>query len=308
VAPRFAQVPVHGHRAGLAASMRSPALGVDFTVWQQLARLAGADHVHASGLGSKFYERDDEVAANIRSLQTPLGATIDPLPTLSSGQNVHTPGPTFAAVRSTDLLMLAGGGIAGHPDGPAAGVRSLRHAWAAAVSGDALADVAAAHAARGDAALAHALQDVPGRCLMAQFGFLADDLTGASDVLAQAHASGSTPCWSSTPTVDAGRADVVGIAGPARSLAGTRSTRRCGPAWPRWPPWTCPCCSTRSAPPSTPRPTVGSIGRGSSCCTSGSRTRTGARRPRAARLRPLHRLQPALRRHAARCTGSTGTR
>jgi ribulose-bisphosphate carboxylase large chain len=157
----FAQVPVHGHRAGLAASMRSPALGVDFTVWQQLARLAGADHVHASGLGSKFYERDEQVAANIRSLQAPLGTTIAPLPTLSSGQNVHTPGPTFAAVGSTDLLMLAGGGIAAHPDGPAAGVRSLRQAWTAAVSGNPLADAAAARAARGDSALAHALQTFP---------------------------------------------------------------------------------------------------------------------------------------------------
>ena len=141
--------------------MRSPALGVDYSVWQQLARLAGADHLHASGLGSKFYEQDEEVAASIRSLRTPLGATVDPLPTLSSGQNVHTPGPTFAAVESTDLLMLAGGGIAGHPDGPAAGVRSLRQSWAAAVSGEPLPDAAAQHAARGDAALAHALQTFP---------------------------------------------------------------------------------------------------------------------------------------------------
>ena len=158
----FASVPVHGHRAGLAASMRSPALGVDFTVWQQLARLAGADHVHASGLGSKFYERDEQVAANVRSPQAPLGTTIAPLPTLSSGQNVHTPGPTFAAVGSTDLLMLAGGGIAGHPDGPAAGVRSLRQAWTAAVGGHPVTDAAAAHAAQGDSALAHALQTFPG--------------------------------------------------------------------------------------------------------------------------------------------------
>jgi ribulose-bisphosphate carboxylase large chain len=57
--------------------------------------------------------------------------------------------------------MLAGGGIAGHPDGPATGVRSLRQAWAAAVNGDPLADAAAAHAARGDHALAHALQTFP---------------------------------------------------------------------------------------------------------------------------------------------------
>ena len=51
----FAQVPIHGHRAGLAASMRSPALGVDFTVWQQLARLAGADD---QGFGLLGHARD----------------------------------------------------------------------------------------------------------------------------------------------------------------------------------------------------------------------------------------------------------
>jgi len=153
----FAEVPIHGHRAGLAASMRHPALGVDFTAWQQLARLAGADHIHASGLGGKFYETDEQVSANIRSLIEPLGDTIAPLPTLSSGQTVHTPSPTYRAIGSLDLLMLAGGGVAAHPAGPAAGVRSLRQAWEAAVAGQ---DVTAAGKrlhADGDTALSDAL-------------------------------------------------------------------------------------------------------------------------------------------------------
>lgn len=148
----FAEVPVHGHRAGLAAQMRHPGLGVDYTAWQQLARLAGADHVHVSGLGSKFYETDDEVAGNIRSLQAPLGDTVPVLPTLSSGQTVRTPGPTFDAVGSTDLLMLAGGGIVGHPGGPGAGVAALRAAWDAARAG-----VPLDEAARSAPALAQAL-------------------------------------------------------------------------------------------------------------------------------------------------------
>ena len=67
-----------------------------------------------------------------------------PVPTLSSGQNVTTAAPTYAAVRSTDLLMLAGGGVAAHPDGPAAGVRSLRDAWTAAIDGVPLQRAAAA--------------------------------------------------------------------------------------------------------------------------------------------------------------------
>ncbi|MEU1050383.1 RuBisCO large subunit C-terminal-like domain-containing protein [Streptomyces sp. NPDC005897] len=152
----YSEVPVHGHRAGLAGSMRSPALGMSYRVWQRLARLAGADHLHVSGLGSKFYETDAEVAAHVHSLLEPLGKTLNPVPTLSSGQNVTTPAPTFAATGSTDLLMLAGGGVAAHPDGPAAGVRSLRAAWTAAVDGVPL-DRAAHTAARaGDPALLHA--------------------------------------------------------------------------------------------------------------------------------------------------------
>jgi len=158
----FAAVPIHGHRAGLAASMRAKGLGVDYRVWQQLARLAGADHLHAGGLGSKFYEPDEEVERNIRSLLEPLGQTITPLPALSSGQNVTTPGPTFDAVGSTDLLMLAGGGIAAHPGGPGAGVRSLRGAWAAAVEGEPLVQAARRRASDGDEALLQALQRFTG--------------------------------------------------------------------------------------------------------------------------------------------------
>ncbi|TFD62561.1 four-carbon acid sugar kinase family protein [Cryobacterium suzukii] len=56
---------------------------------------------------------------------------------------------------------------------------------------------------------------------MTRIGFLADDLTGAADVLAQAHAFG----LDGTLILDASRdlplgGDVVGIAGPTRSLAG----------------------------------------------------------------------------------------
>lgn len=149
----FAEVPIHGHRGGLAASMRHPALGVSYEAWQKLARLAGTDHLHASGLGSKFYERDEEVSENVRHLLSPLGTGEQVLPALSSGQNVFTPHPTWNALHSTDLLMLAGGGIAAHPDGPAAGVQSLRESWAAAVAGQTLEEAATA-----SPALAHAVQ------------------------------------------------------------------------------------------------------------------------------------------------------
>ena len=168
--------------------MRSPALGLSYRVWQQLARLAGADHLHASGLGSKFYETDDEVAANVQSLLEPLGDTLGPVPTLSSGQNVTTAAPTYAAVRSTDLLMLAGGGVAAHPDGPAAGVRSLRDAWTAAINGfrcsappssrpTPVTRPCSMRCRSSETASRREMNDMPA------VSFVADDLTGAADVL-----------------------------------------------------------------------------------------------------------------------------
>ncbi|WP_030168230.1 MULTISPECIES: RuBisCO large subunit C-terminal-like domain-containing protein [Actinomycetes] len=159
----FSALPIHGHRAGLAATMRCRGLGIDYGVWQQLARLAGADHLHVSGLGSKFYERDDEVSRNVAELLTPLGHTVTPLPVLSSGQNASTPGPTYDAIGSTDVLMLAGGGIAAHPDGPGAGVRSLRQSWEAAVNGLSLTEAARIHANDGDLHLTHAVEMFGGR-------------------------------------------------------------------------------------------------------------------------------------------------
>jgi uncharacterized protein YgbK (DUF1537 family) len=53
------------------------------------------------------------------------------------------------------------------------------------------------------------------------YGFFADDLTGASDVLAQAHAHGLSAMLVLDPEhVRPDAADVVGLAGPARSLSG----------------------------------------------------------------------------------------
>jgi len=56
---------------------------------------------------------------------------------------------------------------------------------------------------------------------MSQIGFLADDLTGAADVLAQAHAYGLEAMLVLDPHhAVPDRADVVGVAGPIRSMAG----------------------------------------------------------------------------------------
>lgn len=127
---------IHGHRNGWGLFGRAPLLGLDFAVYQKIHRLAGVDHIHVNGLRNKFSESDESVIASARACLTPLHEG-DPLvmPVFSSGQTVLQVHDTYAALGSTDLIHACGGGIVGHPDGIAAGVRALREVWEAAQAG-----------------------------------------------------------------------------------------------------------------------------------------------------------------------------
>ena len=137
-----AQVPIHGHRNGWGMLGRSPAIGMSFIAYQKLWRLAGIDHVHVNGLRNKFCEDDASVIASARECLTSMfeaphrGCEI--MPVFSSGQTAAQAPGTYQALGSIDLIYAAGGGILGHPQGPAAGVLSLKQAWEAAVAGEPL--------------------------------------------------------------------------------------------------------------------------------------------------------------------------
>ena len=138
-------LPIHAHRAGWGALTREPSLGYSFRVWQQLWRLAGADHLHVNGLRNKFWEPDDSVIASARSVLEPINGGPAAVPVFSSAQSADQAADTYAAIGTSDLLYVCGGGIMGHPDGVAAGVASIRQAWDAATSGVSLSDYALTH-------------------------------------------------------------------------------------------------------------------------------------------------------------------
>lgn len=131
----FSEVPVHGHRNQWGMLTRHGQLGMDFRVYQKLCRLAGADHLHVNGLGSKFYESDESVARSVEACLQPMWDGYSAMPVLSSGQWAGTAETTFERTRSVDVMHLAGGGILAHPDGPAAGVESMKQGWEAAMRG-----------------------------------------------------------------------------------------------------------------------------------------------------------------------------
>ncbi|MPW21605.1 ribulose 1,5-bisphosphate carboxylase [Paraburkholderia sp. CNPSo 3157] len=142
---RSTPLVLHAHRNGFGMMSRDAALGIGFQAYQTLWRLAGVDHMHVHGLAGKFAQSDAEVAGSARDCATALAEGLGDcvLPAFSSGQWAGTVPATFDATGSADLLFMSGGGILAHPDGPAAGVRSVRQAWDAAQSGTPLHDYAA---------------------------------------------------------------------------------------------------------------------------------------------------------------------
>ena len=132
---RHCELPIHGHRAHYGAMARDPMLGIAFTAWQKLARLAGVDHLHVGGMNGKFYETPAKVAQSIRDCLEPMHGGYRVVPVISSAQWAGSAPEVYAATGAVDVLHLAGGGIIAHPGGTAAGVRSMQQGWEAALAG-----------------------------------------------------------------------------------------------------------------------------------------------------------------------------
>jgi ribulose-bisphosphate carboxylase large chain len=136
---RHSQLVIHGHRNGWGMYDRSAAIGMRYIAYQKFWRLAGVDHMHVNGLQNKFCEPDDSVIASARECLKPMfsaaGRGCEIMPVFSSGQSARQAPGTYKALGTTDLIFACGGGLVAHPGGIAAGVRSLREAWEAAVAG-----------------------------------------------------------------------------------------------------------------------------------------------------------------------------
>ena len=128
---------LHAHRNGWDILTRHPALGMDFSVYQQFWRLLGVDQLQINGIGAKYWESDASFLASFEALKQPLFDPEDrPLPVACSGQWGGQAPQTYRETgRTLDLMYLCGGGIVSHPGGVGAGVRAVQQAWEAAVAG-----------------------------------------------------------------------------------------------------------------------------------------------------------------------------
>lgn len=129
------ELAIHGHRNGWGMMTRHPLLGIEFSAYQKIWRLAGVDQIHVNGIQNKFWESDDSVVRSIEACLKPMAGGHSVLPVVSSGQWGGQAFETWRRTKTVDLLYMAGGGIMAHPMGPAAGVTALQQAWKAAVDG-----------------------------------------------------------------------------------------------------------------------------------------------------------------------------
>ncbi|MBX2882747.1 MAG: ribulose-bisphosphate carboxylase large subunit family protein [Granulosicoccus sp.] len=138
---------LHAHRNGWDILTRHPGLGMEFRFYQKIWRLLGVDQFQINGIQAKYWEPDDSFVQSFHDCMTPIFSPNDrPLPVVCSGQWGGQAVETYQRTGKTlDLMYLCGGGIHGHPMGPASGVRAVRQAWEAAVEEKSLQDKAQDH-------------------------------------------------------------------------------------------------------------------------------------------------------------------
>jgi ribulose-bisphosphate carboxylase large chain len=144
---------IHAHRAFHAAFTRNPLHGMSMLAVSDVARLVGVDQLHIGTVIGKLESPREEVLAlkeNLQERKTDASSDrlsqdwdrIKPVfPTCSGG--LH-PGliPELIRLIGTNIVIQAGGGVWGHPDGGKAGALAIRQAIDTAMSGTKLEDAA----------------------------------------------------------------------------------------------------------------------------------------------------------------------
>lgn len=126
-------LPLHIHRTMHAAITRNPEHGIAMRPFCRLVRMLGGDQLHTGTVSGKMDHVMQELLGDNRTLTHPWHGIKTVFPVASGG--LH-PGGVEAEIRNlgSDLILQAGGGIHGHPDGTRAGATAMRQAVDAAMA------------------------------------------------------------------------------------------------------------------------------------------------------------------------------
>lgn len=123
---------IHAHRAMHAALTRNPKHGISMKVIAKTARIIGVDQLHIGTAVGKMSEGKKAVEKNISALKEKIGNLKQTFPVCSGGlQPGHV--PILVKYFGKNIIIQAGGGVHGHPNGTRAGAKAMRQAAEAAV-------------------------------------------------------------------------------------------------------------------------------------------------------------------------------
>lgn len=130
---------LHAHRAGHAAFTRNPEHGISMLVVAQASRIIGVDQVHIGTAIGKMEGRQKDVKRIAEELllregKAKKGAMSNKWDSVRTVFPVCSGGlhpaliPELISNLGNDIIIQAGGGVWGHPDGGRAGAKAVRQA------------------------------------------------------------------------------------------------------------------------------------------------------------------------------------
>ncbi|MCX6777896.1 MAG: type III ribulose-bisphosphate carboxylase [Candidatus Micrarchaeota archaeon] len=125
---------IHGHRAMYAAFARNKRHGIAMLPLAKLARMAGVDQLHIGAVVGKMEGGRGEVLGIHKTINGKW-AGLKPVFSVCSGGLAPENVPDLVRIFGNDIVIQAGGGVHGHPNGTRAGATALLQAVEAAVRG-----------------------------------------------------------------------------------------------------------------------------------------------------------------------------
>ncbi|OIO21121.1 type III ribulose-bisphosphate carboxylase [Candidatus Micrarchaeota archaeon CG1_02_47_40] len=138
---------IHAHRAMHAAFGRNKRHGIAMKVIAKISRMCGTDQLHIGGIVGKM-EGDEKEVREISREMRKLGGCwrkMKPVFSVCSGGLSPLSIPFLYKTLGRDIIIQAGGGVHGHPDGTRAGAIAMRQALDASMRGVSLKEYAKGH-------------------------------------------------------------------------------------------------------------------------------------------------------------------
>jgi len=128
------KVPIHVHRTMHAAITRNREHGIAMRPLARFVRMLGGDQLHTGTVSGKMEHDQEELLGDNLALKEHFFGLKPVFPVASGG---ISPGGVEKEINilGRDIILQAGGGIHGHPDGTRAGATAMRQAVDAVIAG-----------------------------------------------------------------------------------------------------------------------------------------------------------------------------